>query len=370
MKFIISLLIITLLSISLLSAQDCGSRATAADAIREKQRGYINANQRLSANTPPLHFAVKFHIVTESDSSGAPDYNLVRAAFDTLNKRFAAINVVFDTCSGSSYVADSRFYNFDDSTQQNEIAALYDSANVINVYIVGTLWYGSEQLCGIVSQIYSDLSTNRLFVAQQCLPPYITLTHEMGHYFGLYHTFETYFGVEDPNESNCSLTGDLLCDTPSDPNGNINDQCQYLGPYSIDYYGAEMLVHPLIDNIMSYYKVYGKECRTSFTIDQYSRMSGWALNNTGQYPCPDALKIEVYPVPAESSLTIKALHATFPLELRIIDITGKLVYESSLASWLSQVDVSGLSPGIYITQVVGSNNKSLFAKKIIKTANP
>src|ERR1700721_218942 len=112
MKFIISLLIITLLSISLLSAQDCGSRATAADAIREKQRGYINANQRLSANTPALHFAVKFHIVTESDSSGAPDYNLVRAAFDTLNKRFAAINVVFDTCSGSSYVADSRFYNF------------------------------------------------------------------------------------------------------------------------------------------------------------------------------------------------------------------------------------------------------------------
>ena len=39
-----------------------------------------------------------------------------------------------------------------------------------------------------------------------------TLTHEMGHYFGLYHTFQetTTCGAE----ANCSTGGDRVCDTP------------------------------------------------------------------------------------------------------------------------------------------------------------
>ena len=377
MKFLLSFISITLLFTSLLHAQGCGSFATPADVIREKQRRYKHQNQRVSASSTPLHFAVKFHIVTESDSSGAPDYSLIVNAYEALNKTFAKINVVFDTCSGSSYIADSQFYNFDASSQQDDIAALYDSANVINVYIVGTLWYGAtEELCGIVSQIYSYPSTNRLFVAQQCLPPYITLTHEMGHYFGLYHTFETGIGgVEDPNESNCSRTGDLLCDTPSDPNGSINNLCQYLGPDSINYMGSYQRVHPLVDNIMSYYKVYGSECRTSFTPDQYSEMTGWALNYQGQYPCPPphfppppVLTIKIFPVPADNSLTVGASNANFPLAFRIVDVTGKVVYQNSLTETISQIDISGLPSGMYITQVMDSN-KSLFIKKIIKVAN-
>ncbi|MBL0071623.1 MAG: hypothetical protein IPP34_07360 [Bacteroidetes bacterium] len=35
----------------------------------------------------------------------------------------------------------------------------------------------------------------------------------MGHFFGLYHTFETQFGSELANGSNCATTGDLVCDT-------------------------------------------------------------------------------------------------------------------------------------------------------------
>ena len=202
----------------------------------------------------------------------------------------------------------------------------------------------------------------------------------MGHYFGLYHTFEVIWGEEDPNESNCNLTGDLLCDTPADTiTGSVNSQCQYLGPYTRNYYGTTYTVHPLVDNIMSYYKTYNKECRTSFTTDQYARMTTWAQdpNNQGKYPCPPprlppppVLSIEVYPIPAESFLTIKAANANLPMEFRIIDITGKVVYQNSLTSLLSQVDISGLSPGMYITQVMDSNNKSLLIKKIIKTSNP
>ncbi len=373
MKFVLSLIGITILSISLLYAQDCGSNATHADALRESQRSYLRSNQRVSKiSATPLRFTLKFHIVTESDGTGAPDYNLVKESFDTLSKKFAKINVVFDTCSGSSYINNSEFFIFDDSSQQNQIASFYDSANVINVYIVGDLWYGRSHLCGIVSQINASLSTNRLFVSQQCLS-YNTLTHEMGHYFGLYHTFETYFGVEDPKESNCTTAGDLLCDTPADPNGNVYSNCQYAGPFTELYGGVSEPLHPLVNNIMSYYKVLGKECRTAFTADQYAVMYDWALENQGKYICPPPppLTIKLFPVPTANILTVKAIEAYFPLELRIIDVTGRIHYTNTLVSPISELNISSLEPGMYIVQVIGNDNKSLLRTKIIKSgANP
>ncbi len=40
------------------------------------------------------------------------------------------------------------------------------------------------------------------------------LTHEVGHFFGLAHTFECSAGRADP--ARCGATGDMLCDTPAD----------------------------------------------------------------------------------------------------------------------------------------------------------
>src|SRR5215813_10771098 len=65
--------------------------------------------------------------------------------------------------------------------------------------------------------------------------------HEMGHYFDLYHTHETWKDsngdptkVECPGGDNCSTAGDLLCDTPADPGLNQPGfvdaaTCAYIG---------------------------------------------------------------------------------------------------------------------------------------------
>ncbi len=98
------------------------------------------------------------------------------------------------------------------------------------------------------------------------------LAHEMGHFFGLYHTFETSYGLELANGSNCSSTGDLVCDTPADNNGSFNlDECEYTD-MATDANGQPYT--PYLSNIMAYYG----GCGCKFTVGQYNRMAWMYLN--------------------------------------------------------------------------------------------
>ena len=88
-----------------------------------------------------------------------------------------------------------------------------------------------------------------------------TLTHEVGHYFGLHHTFRNvnfcgqYLG-------DCCESGDYVCDTPPT---KLNWSCEnpicptYLYDYSAN-------------NYMDYYV---DSCKTQFTDGQIERMNFW-----------------------------------------------------------------------------------------------
>lgn len=64
-----------------------------------------------------------------------------------------------------------------------------------------------------------------------------TVTHEMGHYFGLYHTDEGFTDSNNNTElvdgSNCEDAGDFICDTAASPelnDSNVNElTCAYIG---------------------------------------------------------------------------------------------------------------------------------------------
>lgn len=98
------------------------------------------------------------------------------------------------------------------------------------------------------------------------------LAHEMGHYLGLFHTFEG-----GCNNNNCLLDGDRICDTPPDqstasiPCGNTMNSCNtdaQSGPFTSDQPDMSW-------NFMDYGRL---ACFHDFTHDQAVRMNA-SLNS-------------------------------------------------------------------------------------------
>ncbi len=90
----------------------------------------------------------------------------------------------------------------------------------------------------------------------------------MGHCLNLWHTHETKFGNELNND--CSISGDLLCDTPPDPNlrNLVDENCNYDNTFP-NY-------SPDTRNIMSYSLA---SCLEHFSNGQVLRMRDALMNS-------------------------------------------------------------------------------------------
>lgn len=187
-----------------------------------------------------------------------------------------------------NHVDEIKYFNFLTS-QEAELRAEFDVANAINVYLFHTISTEDDVfLNGSAALPNLSNNSNRIFLSylDRNQEDFRTLKekvfpHELGHYFGLLHTFQ------DSNNSdiskrelvsrdlgsgaNCDKTGDFLCDTPSDPferlvnisSFSCNDK---LPDGLVDAFGATY--SPPVDNIMSYHV----RCGNEFTSGQYQRM--------------------------------------------------------------------------------------------------
>lgn len=213
-------------------------------------------------------FTIIVHIV--KDTTGQPGIALLDIAngVAAINGAFQDICVSFEICE-YRYIDNFQYDALDTATELSELMIKYYEKNRINMFVVNsTSIPGSFASLGGIADVDGGL------ICMEKSAGAGTYIHEMGHYFGLPHTFDIPGELVDG--SNCATTGDLICDTPADPYplGSVDADCRFIGmdqDANGDYYT------PQVGNPMSYYP---GNCRcTKFTHDQFWVMANIYLNS-------------------------------------------------------------------------------------------
>jgi hypothetical protein len=159
-----------------------------------------------------VYFAVKHHIVRSTNGTNGASLEKIAKGMEILNKRFASANIQFYSCSSIDYVNNDAYITCNPTVEQTLIQN-NNVANMINIY-----YFKSSSTNSDISGYAYFPSQNKNFIAIN--NDYINtsvIAHEMGHFFDLLHTFETSLGNELANQTNCTIAGDLLCDTKASP---------------------------------------------------------------------------------------------------------------------------------------------------------
>jgi hypothetical protein len=220
----------------------------------------------------PYYLPLTIHIVRKSDKTGGFTLEKLAVAMRDLNRLWEQVGVQFFIYGGIDYIDSDTHFNLPnsdsdaDKARRNALRQTNVVANTINVYftnLAGNLAGESSYSSDAVQGILMDL-------ADAGIPgDPSTFAHEVGHYFDLYHTHGGWRDskgnltriecpTRDPKKQNCDTNGDLLCDTPADP--DLSGRVMKVGDDDCAYNGSAMLpsgcdstpYNPPTRNIMSY----------------------------------------------------------------------------------------------------------------------
>jgi len=179
-----------------------------------------------------------------------------------------------------------------------------------------------------------------------------TATHEIGHYLGLLHTFESY---------NCNSNNDFCEDTPKNitENNGCNLQRQNCGN----------LV--MIQNFMDYTD---DKCMALFTKDQVARMRQVLKNSPQRKELNDSPvlgpenediteKIIIYPNPTTDFVQLASISKNTFLDYEIYNYLGQKIANGTIEN--QQIDMRPFAKGVYLLKIRTEKNQ-FFTQKILK----
>jgi Metallo-peptidase family M12 len=248
--------------------------------------------QRLAARGPAvsLPYPVKIFVVIFANDDGsnvAVEESDVLRQIGNMQSFYAPRNICF-ILTGITQVNNSDLNSQDTDSEELELFP-YLRGGHVTIFVHASLFSASD---GSWNGFAYDIPNTYLSMVSSAINSTSnrsTLAHEMGHCFGLYHTFQarTDGGGNTIRENrarsggckNCETEGDLLCDTDADR--NIDDaevgssSCNYLGN-ATDACGSALLM--TTTNIMTYGR---RSCRDNFTAEQGSRARGFLIIDPG-----------------------------------------------------------------------------------------
>lgn len=172
--------------------------------------------------------------------------------------------------AGVDFPRNTAFMNSMDKSQFGSIYPSIKHDYAIDISLHKNLTDGASTLNGTAYSIPSVInSLSRGAIGK------FSMAHELGHSLGLYHTFETQFGLECPDGSNGTTAGDLMADTRATPDAdaymgnNTTTGCVYTGSLTISCNNSSQLYNPEVTNIMCYGS---RVCRNIFSPNQVAYM--------------------------------------------------------------------------------------------------
>lgn len=241
---------------------------------------------RRSGNNNKFEYAIAVHFVLDLQSPDTIALGRFDSQMEQLNRAFQGADLRFKLSPKQIRKIElPSLSKFDYPSDERELFSNYRISNRINVFCVESIRTDQDQE---IWQGYTYHPEDKTLFSYQediivitfsAITEGNTLIHEFGHFFGLYHTHE---GFDDPrraeqvSERDCLNRGDLICDTPADP--NLNRRVDASDPTNCKCDLTELsdpnglAFNPLIENFMSYAPPI---CRKSFTTGQLNRMNDY-----------------------------------------------------------------------------------------------
>jgi hypothetical protein len=241
---------------------------------------------RISANST---YMIKLFVVIFADDDGsnvAASSDDVRRQIENMSDFYRPHNICF--VLGGTQVSTNTDHNNHNVDSEEDEVSVYRRTGFVTILVHNTLRTDDDPTLN--GSAYA-IPNNYLSIVGSAIASTTnlsTLAHEMGHCFGLFHTFETHPGDPLHGKENvlrfgdcrdCEEDGDYLCDTNADLELGNDDvdatDCRYIGGLNFDDCGPEALLYET-QNIMAYGR---RSCRNHFSNGQGARARDFIVSD-------------------------------------------------------------------------------------------
>lgn len=269
------------------TAQYCQIELTPeqAEIVQDRMAiGLYQPVQMLTLNTAIV--PIQWHVVTSSDGTRCITDAKLDQYLNALNEAFEQTDIAFCVTTETDLIVDDGL--FGNVSSHYDLRMTNPTPNAIDIYWCPSLSDG--ELCGTSSYTFAPIqgiAMQTTCMGNNNVSP--VLIHEVGHYFDLFHTHEVAMGIECPNSGDCTLHGDLVCDTTPCRNLNFEEcvdpaTCEVqrdigcVTSYPPPICDGSLYPPPDTTNYMSYSPTH---CLNTFTPGQRQRMNAtyWNLRS-------------------------------------------------------------------------------------------